>query len=152
MPTCETIARTCACSNLRMAARAVTQLYDEALRPSGLRATQFNLLVAASLAGGATLSSLGAALAMDRTTLNRNLKPLVGRRLLAVTVARDDARARRVELTGKGRRALAAAIPAWERAQRRVVDRFRPARWRRLLGELHALREQVHMHATRRTP
>ena len=71
------IEETCACLNVRKAARAVTQLYDEVLQPTGLRSTQFNLLVAVALAGEAPVTRLAEALVMDRTTLARNLKPCV---------------------------------------------------------------------------
>ncbi|MEE8273100.1 MAG: MarR family transcriptional regulator, partial [Alphaproteobacteria bacterium] len=66
----------CTCFNLRKAARAVTQLYDAALGPSGLRATQFSLIAALGVRGAPTISQLAKAMVMDRTTLTRNLKPL----------------------------------------------------------------------------
>jgi DNA-binding transcriptional ArsR family regulator len=66
----------CACFNLRRAARAVTQLYDHTLAPSGLRATQVTLLVALAKAGPVPFTRLASALGMDRTTLTRNLAPL----------------------------------------------------------------------------
>src|SRR5947209_7151029 len=70
------IEATCACSNVRKAARAVTQLFDEVLQPSGLRSTQFTLLVAVALMDEAPVTELAGALVMDRTTFTRNLKPL----------------------------------------------------------------------------
>ncbi len=83
------IAETCACLNVRKAARAVTQLYDEVLQPSGLRATQFNLLVAIALAGEAPVTRLADALVMDRTTLTRNLKPLESQGLITIEAGTD---------------------------------------------------------------
>src|SRR6266568_2690129 len=71
------IEATCACSNVRKAARAVTQLFDEMLQPTGLRSTQFTLLVAVALLGEAPVTQMARALVMDRTTLARNLKPCV---------------------------------------------------------------------------
>src|SRR5215216_4690522 len=76
------VARACACANLRKAARAVTQVFDEALAPSGLRATQFTLLVTSRLMGESTINELAEKMAMDRTTLSRNLKPLLRSALL----------------------------------------------------------------------
>ncbi len=74
----------CTCANLRKAARAVTQVYDQALRPTGLKATQFTMLATLSNRGDLPLSRLAEALVMDRTTLTRNLKPLVGKGLVRI--------------------------------------------------------------------
>src|SRR5215217_5827709 len=87
------VARACACANLRRAARAVTQVFDEALAPSGLRATQFTLLVTSRLMGESTINELAEKMAMDRTTLSRNLKPLVRSGLLEVRPGEDGGRA-----------------------------------------------------------
>ena len=80
------VADGCACKNLRRSARAVTRLYDEALRPSGLRITQFTLLVAVALSEPVPITRLADALDLDRTTLARDLKPLTERGLLEITV------------------------------------------------------------------
>src|SRR5918994_5013719 len=85
----EEVARACACANLRKAARAVTQLFDAALAPSGLKSTQFTLLVTSRLSGEATINGLAERMAMDRTTLSRNLKPLVRDGLLEVSPGGD---------------------------------------------------------------
>ncbi len=129
------IAETCACLNVRKAARAVTQLYDEVLQPSGLRATQFNLLVASALASEATVTQLAEALVMDRTTLTRNLKPLESQGLLTIN-AGTDRRKHLVRLTERGRQALTTALPYWEQAQDRVVTYLGQSQWHTLLAEL----------------
>ena len=129
------IAETCACLNVRKASRAVTQLYDEVLQPSGLRATQFNLLVASALASEATVTQLAEALVMDRTTLTRNLKPLESQGLLTIN-AGTDRRKHLVRLTERGRQALATALPYWEQAQDRVVTYLGQPQWHTLLAEL----------------
>ena len=131
------VAATCACGNLRRASRAVTQHFEAALEPSGLKATQFTLLVAAACAGPAPVSGLAEALVMDRTTLSRNLKPLVGRGLLAMSPGADRRR-RLVRLTAKGRRALEGALPLWAGAQARIVAGLGPKRWRGLTDDLGA--------------
>src|SRR5829696_8230036 len=97
-PRLREVARTCACANLRKAARAVTQLFDEALAPSDLRATQFTLLVTSRLTGESTINELAERMAMDRTTLSRNLKPLVRNGLLEVRPG-EDGRTRLVRIT-----------------------------------------------------
>ena len=110
----------CACANLRRASRAVTQLYDAALRPTGLRITQFTSLQALAIAGEPmTQGALGELLAVDSTTLSRTLRPLERSKWIRRVVG-TDARERRIELSAQGRRALERATPAWERAQRRL--------------------------------
>src|SRR5215470_12825992 len=91
----------CVCNKTRIAARLVTRLYDEALRPTGLRATQFAVLVALDGDGAMSIAALAKLMAMDRSTLTRNLRPLETGGL----VARGDEgwrRSRTVEITAKG--------------------------------------------------
>jgi DNA-binding MarR family transcriptional regulator len=116
------VAADCACKSLRRTARAVTQLYDETLRPSGLRVTQFTLLVAVAVSEPVPITRLADALALDRTTLARDLRPLNERGLVEVA-AGDDRRMRVVRLTRQGRDAIARAYPLWEQAQARMVER-----------------------------
>jgi DNA-binding MarR family transcriptional regulator len=122
------VAAGCACRNLRRTARAVTQLYDQTLRPSGLRITQFTLLVAVALGEPVPITRLAEALDLDRTTLARDLKPLTERGLVELT-AGEDRRMRMVRLTGQGRKALGRAYPLWQQAQARIVEGSGPDRW-----------------------
>jgi DNA-binding MarR family transcriptional regulator len=110
----------CACSRLRRAARAVTQLYDDALAPIGLRVTQLSLLRTLQRQGTLRIGELAAQNLLDRTALSRNLDPLVERKLVAIVPGRD-ARTREVTLTRQGVAAIAAAAPRWERAQEEVA-------------------------------
>jgi DNA-binding MarR family transcriptional regulator len=71
-----TLLETCLCHNVRMASRVVSRAYDEALRPTGLRATQIAVLAAVGARGALSIKSLADSLEMERTTLTRNLKPL----------------------------------------------------------------------------
>jgi DNA-binding MarR family transcriptional regulator len=111
-------ARHCMCLETRRIARRVTRAYDEALRPHGLRITQFTILGAATLSrGAATITELADALDMERSTLSRNLN------LLEETgwIRRDPAKGRRarpVSITPEGARMFRAAMPAWREAQR----------------------------------
>ena len=125
----------CSCFALRKAARAVTQMYDQALKPSGLRATQLSLLFTAERAGAVSTGELAEQLVMDRTTLTRNLKPLLDRGLLKRVVGADRRR-RPIAITAKGRAALARALPYWREAQARMTGRLGRARWGRLIGDL----------------
>ena len=125
----------CTCLSLRKAARAVTQAYDHALRPSGLRATQFSLLCAVASKGPIGMTALAEVLVTDRTTLTRNLKPLVAPGLLRVRDG-EDRRERPVALTAKGRRRLAQAMPMWREAQAHMTEGLGHDRWAGLLGDL----------------
>lgn len=127
----------CACLNLRQAARAVTQLYDDMLRPTGLRATQFSLLTVIRLTGGASIGTLADTAVMDRTTLTRNLKLLEEKKLVR-SEGSDDARVRLVTLTPAGEAKLAAAQPYWEEAQRRMTKSVGRSELDRLLEGLAA--------------
>src|SRR4249919_2845813 len=88
----------CTCGRLRRAARALTQLYDDAMAPAGLRVTQFSLLRTLARRGSTRITELAAAVLLDRTALSRNLDPLAARGLVAIVPGRD-ARTREVEIT-----------------------------------------------------
>jgi DNA-binding MarR family transcriptional regulator len=100
------IASQCACFSVRKAARAVTQLYDKTLEPSGLQVTQFTLLVAVSLSEQLTVSQVAERLVMDRTTLTRNVAPLE-RDGLVKRKRGPDRRERYLRVTPAGRRRMA---------------------------------------------
>jgi DNA-binding MarR family transcriptional regulator len=119
----------CACAELRRAARAVTRVYDAALRPTGLRVTQFTLLQALSLAGNPLRQGiLGEILALDITTLSRTLRPLEEAKWIR-SFAGADGRERYIELTPLGRRTVERATPAWESAQLRLQDALGSRDW-----------------------
>ncbi|SRR5260221_4620640 len=132
----------CVCLNVRQAARAVTQLYDGVLRPSGLRAPQVGLLSAIAMAGETTVTRLAEGLIMDRTTLTRNLKPLESHGLIAIESG-EDRRTRVVRVTESGRQALTVALPLWQAAQEQVVTRLGDEHRRTLLTELKAVTRLV---------
>jgi DNA-binding MarR family transcriptional regulator len=127
----------CFCAALRRTTRAVTQLYDAALRPHGLRATQLPILVAADRFGRVPLAAMAEKLGMDRTTLLRNVRPLVRRRLIEVATEEGS---RRVEVraTRAGGALLGRVHPAWRRAQARVLAALEGVDWP---GTLAALAE-----------
>ncbi|KAB1072277.1 MarR family winged helix-turn-helix transcriptional regulator [Methylobacterium planeticum] len=119
-----TIDRTCLCLNVQRAARAIGRRYDAALRPVGLSNWQFTLLVMLSREEPPTISTLAHDLAMDRTTVTANLKPLERRGLLAIAVDAQDRRVRRAALTGTGRALLDDALPLWQAAQAAASERL----------------------------
>ncbi len=108
----------CLCLHVQRAARAIARRYDEALRPVGLTNGQFSLLMSLNRPEPPTISSVSKLLAMDRTTLTANIKPLERRGLLRVTVDEADRRSRRLTLTDDGRDILKVALPLWEQAQK----------------------------------
>jgi DNA-binding MarR family transcriptional regulator len=135
----------CACGRLRRAARALTQLYDDAMTPTGLRVTQFSLLRRLARQGTLRITDLAARELLDRTALSRNLDPLLARGLVEVVRGRD-ARTRQVALSPRGRRELRAAEPQWQQAQAAVQRRLGPARLAALidvLNELEALHPRI---------
>jgi DNA-binding MarR family transcriptional regulator len=127
----------CTCFNLRKAARAVTQLYDEFLRPSGLRATQFSLLMLIRGLGPIRITELAEEAVMDRTTLKRNVDLLQREGLVRVQPG-EDARSREVSLTAAAEQRLARALPLWQRAQAHVSHELGKGRTERLLADLSA--------------
>ncbi len=135
---CLEIVRSCACYNLRRAARATTRLYDDFLKPSGLRTTQYSVLMAAKLLGPLTLTKLAEMIVAERTTLTRNLTVLEKKGLVLIEPG-EDRRERLVSLTEKGEEALIGAIPMWEAAQGCVEQGLGGERVSGLLGHLSAI-------------
>ena len=110
----------CVCFAVRRAARAITQRYDRELRPAGLRATQFSMLAVLSHGEPLPVHRLARRLGMERTTLTRNLRPLIARGFVTLD-AGDDSRVRLVRITPRGVAAATAALPHWRRAQRAMA-------------------------------
>lgn len=111
-----------------MAARVVTRAYDDALRPVGLRATQLAVLVAVGNGGTMSITGLAKLMAMDRTTLTRNLRPLEKADLIAVGLE-GWRRSRTLEITKKGQLLLREALPYWERAQEALRHKLGDQNW-----------------------
>jgi DNA-binding MarR family transcriptional regulator len=113
----------CLCKRTRAAARAITRLYDEELRATGLRPSQVELLVTVAAKSELSISALADALDLDRTTLTRNLRPLEKRGLVALS-PEGRHRTRLVTLTPTGEAALAGAVAHWRRAQEKMERRL----------------------------
>lgn len=111
----------CLCLASRRAARGITRAFDRQLRPHGIRATQFSLLVVLELKGPQSIGDLAQSLGADRTTLTRNLAVIEKQGLIQVRPG-DDARARIVAITPKGRRTLTRALPSWHEAQSELTS------------------------------
>ncbi|WP_189993757.1 MarR family winged helix-turn-helix transcriptional regulator [Thalassobaculum fulvum] len=110
----------CVCLHVQRAARALARRYDEALRPVGLTNGQFSLMMSLNRPEPPRIGEVADLLAMDRTTLTANLKPLERRRLVTVSVDQSDRRSRRLSLTDDGRALLVQAMPIWDRTQAEI--------------------------------
>ncbi len=114
----------CNVTALRKASRRLSQIYDAALAPHGLRSTQRAILAHVARAPSPTMGELAAALVLDRTALNHNLKPLVRDLYLKVAVDENDARERRIDLTDRGQKILDASRNDWLAAQAQFEQIF----------------------------
>ncbi|MER5599523.1 MarR family winged helix-turn-helix transcriptional regulator [Streptomyces sp. NPDC002265] len=129
------------CNNLalRRASRYLGATYDKALASVGLRGTQFSILQKLSVHGEMTITSLADVIAMDRTTLASNLKPLAREGLVTVEPSATDRRARLVTLTPEGLSRLKAAMPLWRAVQSRFEKSFGTDEAARLRSSLEAV-------------
>jgi DNA-binding MarR family transcriptional regulator len=110
----------CLCLHVQRAARTLARRFDDALRPVQLSHGQFSLLMSLNSADPVSIGALAAHLAMDRTTLTANLKPLERRGLVVIRIDPTDRRGRWLSLTDDGHAALLVALPIWRRTLRAV--------------------------------
>ena len=129
----------CLCLHTQRAARALARRFDKALRPTGLKSGQFSLLISLNRPEPPSIGSVATLLAMDRTTLTANLKPLERRGLLVVIADDTDRRTRRLKLTEAGQRVLEAAVPIWERTHAAIENELQPNAANDLRSNLRAL-------------
>ena len=122
----------CMCASLRRASRVLTQQYDEALRPLGLRATQFTVLQALSIVGEVSQGRLGEILAMDSTTLTRTLEIMCDHGWVVKRYGKDR-RERLLRLSKAGKSRFDCALPSWEEAQERFRHQLGNGRWDNLM-------------------
>ena len=141
----------CVCNTLRMVSRVVTQLYDDCLRPSGLRVTQFSILATVARLGEASLKQLEDELAIDQTTLTRSLT-LLERAGVLERGSHPDRRIKAMRLTARGRAVLRTARPLWSRAQEMVLRELGSKGWADARRRLAHLRDvAVRTRRSRRT-
>ena len=115
---------TCLCLATQRAARALSRRFDDAFRPFGITSGQFSLMMALSRPAPWRIGELADMLAMDRTTITANLKPLERDGLISVEVSKGDKRSRDVTLTSKGRTLLGHALPIWKETHRQVANKL----------------------------
>jgi DNA-binding MarR family transcriptional regulator len=119
-PTIDDVARECIAVRMRMLNRVITRVFDDALRPVGLKVSQMNILVAAAKMGTARPDDVCRRLQLDVSTLSRNVERMKARGWLEVVPQRD-ARAQPFRLTSEGRKLLERAIPRWAKAQQETM-------------------------------
>jgi DNA-binding MarR family transcriptional regulator len=129
----------CLCLATQRAARAIARRFDDAFRPLRLTSGQFSLLMSLNRPEPPAIGELAALLAMDRTTITANVKPLERRRLLKIVVDKDDRRSRRLQLTDAGRELLVAAVSIWRKHNRSLERSLTQAGAARLRAELGVL-------------
>jgi DNA-binding MarR family transcriptional regulator len=132
----------CLCANLRRASRALTQLYEDALRPLGLRSSQFTILQALSLTGEASQGRIGEILSMDSTTLTRTLAIMLRHKWLAERRGHDR-RERLLRLTPAGKAHFRRALPIWEKVQSHVRMKWGEQPWNNFFQLTQQLSELV---------
>jgi DNA-binding MarR family transcriptional regulator len=135
----------CMCGSFRRTSRALTQLYENSLRPLGLRATQFTILQALSLAGEVTQNQLGEILAMDSTTLTRTLR-IMDREGWITERRGKDRRERRLRLAKAGETQFKRALPVWENVQMRLRRQLGEQAWKNLLDITHQVTDLITTH------
>jgi DNA-binding MarR family transcriptional regulator len=132
----------CASFNLRRTARAVTRAYDAVLQETGMRSTQFAILVGIAKKQPVSIGALADLLIIDPTTLTRSLGLLRREGLIAIS-NRSTMRQRFLALTDKGERALARSLPAWRKAQKRLVSTVGAEQWNDLRNKLEELAHTI---------
>lgn len=132
----------CNCINLRRASRAITEFYDQALAPSGLKTTQFSLLRHIIRLGPLNMSELAKAIRLDRTTLARNVKVLEAQGFIAITTGKDS-RTRQLNISEKGQKAVEGANQYWTEAQESLKEYLGEEQLRTLMGLLLKIEEIV---------
>jgi len=120
---CETIALECIAMRVRLLNRVVTKIYDDCLRPHGLRTAQMNILVAVSLMKSASPSEIERRLCLDKSTVSRNVERMLCRGWVGAVPGRDG-RSHQLQVTAQGAKLLRKAVAAWRRAQEKAVSLF----------------------------
>lgn len=134
----------CACKNLRMTSRVITQYFDKALQPTGLRITQLALLSDISSCESSTIGQLADILLMDQTTVTRNVEILKKSGFIYVKTGDDDLRKRCITITENGISKLIEALPLWENAQLRIEQGIGKEKYREFLETLSDIQNIIY--------
>jgi DNA-binding MarR family transcriptional regulator len=132
----------CASFHLRRTARAVTRMYDVVMQETGIRSTQFSILVGIAKNQPVAIGALAEVLILDPTTLTRSLRLLEKEALINIS-DRSMMRQRFVSITPKGERTLERSVVAWRRAHERFIATVGPEYWNEMRSELEQLARVV---------
>jgi DNA-binding MarR family transcriptional regulator len=132
----------CVGMRMRRASRALSDFYNAVMEPSGLHANQLSLLIPPYLKPGMTINALADFVALDRTTLARNLKLLQERRLITLRRGADQ-RTRVIQVTELGRQTVLEALPLWEKAQQQVLTSLGEKQLDQLLESLEKVEDLI---------
>ncbi len=127
----------CLCASLRKATRVITRRYDEHLKPSGLKLTQYSALMNITRNPGVTVTELAKIMVMDQTTMTRNIQVLAKQGFLDIGVSGADQRAKVVSLSTAGQEKIEEASPYWAKAQQEMEQEFGALGFDKLLGSLN---------------
>jgi len=132
----------CTLNHLRKVTRAVGKINDAALAPVDLKSTQFSLLVTIIKCGNIPLSQLAKILVMERTTLTRNLKPLIAKGYIETRTEKDK-RFRIISISEEGRKVITLATPLWKASQLSLVKKLGNDRWSRIMADASFLMNAI---------
>lgn len=136
----------CICANLRKTTRVVTQLYDKVLQPTGLKATQYSMLVNISRHKDITISDLGEVMLLDQTTVTRNVNILKKGGYVKATKDIHDSRTKIISLTDMGTEKLKEATPIWLQLQERIVNDISKEQYKGFLENLKNVQKSIELY------
>ncbi|WP_043931504.1 MarR family winged helix-turn-helix transcriptional regulator [Bacillus sp. EB01] len=134
---------TCACVSLRKTARVVTQFYDKLLQPTGLKVTQYSMLVNIARHKDISISYLGEVMLLDQTTVTRNVNILKNSGYVTIAKNKQDSRTKTISLTDAGHIKLNEATPIWLQIQEKIVNDIGTDKYKVLLDTLNSLQKSI---------
>ena len=133
----------CACANLRKAARIVTQVYEKKMAPTGLKATQYYMLVNIARHKERSISELGEIMLLDQTTITRNVDILKKSGYVNITKDKSDSRTKTITITDIGLAKLEEATPIWLQIQDKIENNMGKDKYKDLLETLKTLKDSI---------
>lgn len=133
----------CACANLRKAARIITQSYEKQMQSTGLKVTQYYMLVNVAHHKKISISKLGEIMLLDQTTITRNVNVLKKSSYVNITRDKNDSRTKSISITDIGLAKLEEATPMWLQIQDKVENNMGKDKYKDLLEKLKSLQESI---------
>ena len=136
----------CACANLRKVARTVTQVYEKKMQPTGIKVTQYYMLVNIARHKEISISELGEVMLLDQTTITRNVNILKKNGYVNITKDKNDSRTKSIWITDIGLVKLKEAAPIWLQIQEKVENGMGKEKYKDLLETLKSLQESIELY------